>query len=160
MAYYLASALVPNMMQSVFKRSTKTAISAGAAWVLLTIGQTFIDDPYDSSKDPEVADWPKYFGYLYPLRVATDWISVACLVTCVGEGCILLRMMGRSLVGTFLVHMYFEINLAAIIGGFRPLGGTVQINAAVLVTACYVLTVGSLAQIFVVGLLRVFKMSS
>merc|ERR1719230_1833873 len=104
-----------------------------------------MDDPYDSTKAPEVADWPKYFGLFYPLRVITDWISVACLVTCVGEGCILFRMMGRSLVGTFLVHMYFQINLAAMISGLRLLGGAVQITAAILVTACYVLTVGSMA---------------
>jgi len=139
----------PEIVQKALGRSRRSAILAGVAWIVLTASWSSMDVQFDSTLEANVADWPNYFDHWYPCRVLTEFLSVAMLVIFVGEGTVALRFLGRSLVGSFLVHMYIRPDIQGLIWWARPAGPLVQLALVFAIPVAYVATFGAAVQMLI-----------
>lgn len=153
-AYHFGASNFSGILHKALARSPGVGLAAGVIWIVATSNQALLDVSYDASLPPEIADWPEYFNAWYTLRLVFDLFLVILLVVAVGEGHEWMRLLGRGLVGTFLAHMYLNVNLLGLLEAARLGACPLQLLVAIAIPAAYVLTVGSLAQWLVVKFSR------
>jgi hypothetical protein len=68
---------------------------------------TLVNDPMQVEET--LSEWPQFCGKLYAINVGLDWVAMALLVVGVGSGNYLLRLLGESMLGTMISHMYLAL---------------------------------------------------
>jgi hypothetical protein len=113
---------------------------------------TRVDVAYDPVAD---LDWPNYFTTIWYLpRLVFDIFLCALLIAAAWETSFVssaLGLVGQSLFGTYLIHLYFhpDLNAALLYLGRSiraPWASVVQCCLIVFAPAAYILTVGWLVQ--------------
>merc|ERR1719183_1031282 len=114
-------------------------------FAVLTAVWQHVTKPYDPMvKHEELSDWPQFLGMFYPFQVATDWLAMALLVVGVGKGAYILRLLGESILGTMVAHMYFALPFGLILTVAYNTGGPVAVLLAFfLLPMAWTLTLGA-----------------
>ncbi|CAE8634591.1 unnamed protein product [Polarella glacialis] len=148
MGYWLGSIATQEAVKKVLGRSRMQALIAGFVWACTFLFRTYLTAYFDASQPGFVIHQSRlYFSdYLYPVRLLCDGILAMSLVILIGEGIPILRLMGQSLVGAYILHMPFNPHLIAFIQWGQPAGCVCQLAFACMVPAAFVLTIGHLGQ--------------
>lgn len=140
--------------EAVFKKLMVTIRCSlqfrAAAFVLLCVLSVFWEHtstPFELTGPVELADWPSFLGNAYLANILMDWTLMFLVIVAVGEGCYLLRLMGQSILGTMICHMYLQLPLSDMLHEAAYLGGpTLVLVVLFLVPVLYTLSVGRLFQ--------------
>jgi len=126
------------------KQSSVVRGLAFVGFIVLTALWQKISVPYDPMlKDEELSDWPTFLGIFYPLQIATDWACMILLVVSVGKGFYLIRVLGESILGTMISHMYFALPFGMVLGVAYNTGGTMAVLVAFfLIPVLWILSFG------------------
>lgn len=160
--YYLLGFDVAQRVQSRLKNTSWSKCGcehvpfgcAIVAAICLSCGQ-MAWDLFDTHRDR-----PNYFSdEWYPLRMLVEFCLVVFLVITVWGASWVHEMfayLGKNLVGTYLVHLYFRLDLVALLKSAALKGGDVaQLALLLVVPVVYVLSFGFLAQQLLIGMFLV-----
>merc|ERR1719238_1753141 len=96
--HFLSTDRAVQFLQRVVAVTPITRILAGLACVVLNVLWLYSTPGYDM--------FPVFLGKWYPIHAILDWASLALAVIAVGEGNSVLRLIGSSILGTMVIHMY------------------------------------------------------
>jgi len=81
--------------------------------VCLAFALVRLDEPHDDSLEDTLADWPNFFNRLYPFKLISEVLQISCLIVAVQQGNAVMRTLGASILGSFIVHMYLDTGIKA-----------------------------------------------
>jgi len=113
-----------------------------------------LDVAHDELLEPSLQDWPRFFNVAFPLKLAAELMQLAFSVVAVQQGGTLLQMLGASILGTFMVHMYLDTGIKAYcesrlfqaLDVYPPFGGALQLMLLFAYPVVFGLTVGRFAM--------------
>jgi len=146
--YYLTrDSIRSKVLDALHVSPLKVRASALLAFISLTITWQRLTPAFDPDAQPEMAAWPNFFSSMYPLHALTDWAAMALLVLAVGQGTLLLRMVGGTLLGSMVCHMYLQLPLTQLLVESSQRGGAfLMIAVFVAAPVIYALSVGRIFQ--------------
>eukprot|EP00931_Biecheleriopsis_adriatica_P058622 TRINITY_DN3493_c0_g1_i1.p1 TRINITY_DN3493_c0_g1~~TRINITY_DN3493_c0_g1_i1.p1 ORF type:complete len:1979 (+),score=356.93 TRINITY_DN3493_c0_g1_i1:24-5960(+) len=142
--FYIGTIATQSAINEFLGRSAQMALAAGVAWFFIRTAHHFSglrDAVYDNLL------W-------YPLEL---FLQVSCAILgmlCIGEGNFALRMLGRYIVGTYLVHLTIRLPIDDFVVLCAPAGTIVQAAVPIILASAYIVTVGAAAQYCVNVLMR------
>jgi len=134
--FYIGTAASQSAIKNFLGRDSRTAIVAGAAWIVIRVLRQ-----YAGVGDAVLNDlkW-------YPIELILQFSSAAVGMLCIGEGNFALRWVGKYLVGVFLIHVYIKLPVNDFMILCAPAGTAVQALVGMVLVCSYAVTVGAAMQ--------------